>query len=91
MLLFFRVLLHVSVFLTAAGLLDWLFYAETVVTHSCVNLNHLAQLSQFNPKRQSVRLCCFTIILSVINILIKTSSSSSLIASSLLLLFFKSL
>lgn len=90
MLLFFRVLLHVSVFLTAAGLLDWLFYAETVVTHSCVNLNHLAQLNQFNPKRQSVRLCCFTIILSVINILIKTSSS--LIASSLLLLlFFKSL
>lgn len=41
MLLFFRVVLHVSVFPTAAGLFDWLFSGETVVTHSCVNLNHL--------------------------------------------------
>lgn len=49
----FRVLLHVSVFLTAAGLLDWLFYAETVVTHSCVKYqNRLAQQSQLNSKRQ---------------------------------------
>lgn len=55
---------------------------ETVVTHSCVNLNPLAQQSQFNPKRQNVRLCCFRIIMSFINILIKTSSS--LILSSLL-------
>lgn len=48
---------------------------------SCVNLNPLAQQSQFNPKRQNARLslCCFRIIMSLINILIKTSLS--LIAS----------
>lgn len=88
MLLFFHVLAHFSVLLTAAGLLDWLFYAGAVVTHSCVNLNHLAQPSQFNPKRQNTRLCCFRITMRVLNILTKTSSS--LIASSLLLLLFLS-
>lgn len=47
-ILFFRFLLHVSVCLAVAGLLNWLFYAERVLTHSCVNFHPVT------PKRHKM-------------------------------------